>query len=186
MFFINKFKIVFTFIGIKNSYIKFYIYFWFFYSLLCRNKVILRTLEIQRNNLSLNKFLLLNFRNRQIKLNLWDLCSGRKYVYTLGLLLRFLNLYKKINKKNINFLKYLINYILKKYSYFTYSKKIIFILKGLQKNYIKLIYYFKNFIVYLNIKILLFDIVKLFKAANRKRKKSIKRRVYKKLIVLNR
>lgn len=138
-----------------------------------------------KSNVALNSLVLVNFKNKQVKLNLLDFDLKKKYIYTLGLILKLLNMYKKSSRRNITFLKYLISYVLKKYSNTLNTKKLAFVIKGLVKNYTKFIYYFKSLIINFNINLLFINPVKIFSFNSRKKKRSIKRRIYKKLVDFN-
>lgn len=157
----------------------------FFYNFLYKHLNFLNIINLYKNYTNLNYLVLVNFRNKQPKLNLIDLALKKKYIYTLGLVLKLLNMYKKASRRNINFLKYLVSYVLKKYNSNLANQKIIFIIKGLVKNYIKYIYYFKSLILNFNISLLYINPIKIFKFNKRKKKRSIKRRIYKKLVDFN-
>lgn len=134
--------------------------------------------------MELNTIILVNFKNKQVKLNLCLLDSNKQYLFTVGLILKILNLYKKSNRKNILFLKYLINYLIKKYL-ILHNKKTMFIIKGLVKNYIKVLYYFKQITLNFNINFFLINPIKIFNNLKIKKKRSIKRRLFKKLVDFN-
>jgi len=128
--------------------------------------------------------MLANFKDKQPKVNIIDIQKNKTYNFSIGLILKILNLYKKSSRKNIMFLKYLISYIIKKN--FISTSKIIFILKGFAKNYVKLIYFFKLIINQFNISIFYLNPIKQFnKNINLKKKRAIKRRIFKKLIDFN-
>jgi len=132
----------------------------------------------------INNLILANFKNKQPKLNILNLQKNTNHTYSIGLILKVLNLYKKSSRRNLMFLKYLISFILKK-NLIT-SNKIIFLIKGFSKNYVKLIYFFKLIILQFNISILYLNPIKKFnKNINLKKKRAIKRRIFKKLIDFN-
>jgi len=82
-------------------------------------------------------------------------------------------------------LKYLINFLIKKYLLNWNLKKFLLIIKGLKKNYIKILYYLKIIILKLNISFFFIYPLKTFSISHLKKKRSIKKRVYKKLIDFN-
>ena len=138
-----------------------------------------------KSYLYLNNIINLNLVGKQAKINLIDLNLKKKYVFTIGLVLKILNLYKKSSRRSIQMLKYLINFLIKKYLIQWNNKKFMFVIKGFQKNFIKIIYFFKYIIFKFNIKFFYINPVKFFKITKMKKVRSIKRRVYKKLIDFN-
>lgn len=144
---------------------------------------ILLNINTYNKKLKLEKLFLINFKNKQVKLNILDLIGNKKYIFSIGLILKVLNLYKKSNRKNLLFLKYLINYVINKIN--IKNKKIVFVIKGLIKNYVKMLYYFKLIVINFNISIFYINPVKIFKLINLKKKRSIKRRLYKKIVDFN-
>lgn len=157
----------------------------FLYNFLYKHLNFLNIINVYKNNTNLNYLLLINFKNKQPKLNVLDFNLKKKFIYTLGLILKLLNMYKKSARRNISFLKYLVSYVLKKYSKDLENQKLIFVIKGLVKNYVKFIYYFKFLITSFNVNLLYINPVKIFAFNNRKKKRSIKRRIYKKLVDFN-
>ena len=61
----------------------------------------------------------------------------------------------------------------------------MFVIKGLKKNFTKILYFFKYIIFKFNINLFYINPVKFFKITKMKKVRSIKRRVYKKLIDFN-
>lgn len=129
--------------------------------------------------------MVLNISNKQPKVNLLDLKLQKKYIFTIGLVLTILNLYKKSSRRSIHMLKYLINFLVKKYILLWDSKKFMFIIKGFKKKFTKILYFFKYIIFKFNISFFYINPVKFFKITKMKKVRSIKRRVYKKLIDFN-
>ncbi len=82
-------------------------------------------------------------------------------------------------------LKYLINFLIKKYLVIWNNKKFMFIIKGFKKNFIKILYFFKYIVFKFNINFFYINPVKFFKITKIKKVRSIKRRVYKKLVSFN-
>ena len=157
----------------------------FFYNFLYKYIYTLYSINTYKAQISLENLILVNFKHKQPKLNLLDLNIHKNFVFTIGLILKILNLYKKSNRKNIMFLKYLINYVVKKYSNTLVKKNIIFVIKGLRKNFLKLIYFFKLFIINFDINVFYINPIKIFKDLKLKKKRSIKRRLFKKLVDFN-
>lgn len=157
----------------------------FFYSFLYNYVNIKNHLNYYKNYLNINNIVLLNLVNKQAKVNLLDLDMKKKYIFTIGLVLKILNIYKKSSRRSIQMLKYLINFLIKKYIINWSNKKFMFVIKGLKKNFIKIVYFFKFIIYKFNIKFFYINPVKFFKITKMKKIRSIKRRVYKKLITFN-
>lgn len=157
----------------------------FFYSFLYNYINIKNYINYYKNYLNINNIILLNLNNKQAKINLLDLDIKKKYIFTIGLVLKILNIYKKSSRRSIQMLKYLINFLIKKYLITWSNKKFMFVIKGLKKNFIKIVYFFKFIIYKFNIKFFYINPTKFFKITKIKKIRSIKRRVYKKLITLN-
>jgi len=138
-----------------------------------------------KKNIILDNFFLVNLKNKQIKINLFDFNKKKKFIYSIGLVLNLLNLYKKSNRRVVIMVKYLINFLIKKYLINWNVKKFLLIIKGLKKNYIKILYYLKIIILKLNISFFFLNPLKNFSITHLKRKRSIKKRIYKKLIDFN-
>lgn len=155
----------------------------FFYNFFFKYIYILNRINYFKQSFSLSNCVLVNFKNKQVKLNYVDIKNKKVYIYTLGLVLKILDLYKKSSRRNIIFLKYLINFLIKKYQ--INQGRTILIAKGLVKNYIKLIYYFKSITSVFNISIFYVNPIKIFNNLKIKKKRCIKRRLYKKLVDFN-
>jgi hypothetical protein len=140
---------------------------------------------LYKNNLSLHYIFLLNLIDRQPKINLLNLLLFKKNIYTIGLILKILNLFKKCSRRSIPMLKYVLNFLFKKYSNDFYNKKIMLTIKGLKKNYIKIIYFLKFLINKFNINFFYINPIKTFTLIKIKKIRSIKRRIRKKLINFN-
>jgi hypothetical protein len=59
--------------------------------------------------------LLLKLNNKRVKLNVMDLLLQKKYIFTIGLVLHVLEVYKKSNRKSTEMLKYLLNILIKRF-----------------------------------------------------------------------
>ena len=113
-----------------------------------------------------------------MKLNYINLQGDQKFIYTIGLVLKILNIYKKSSRRISVMIKNVILFCIKKHN--IYTKHNFLIIKGFYKKILKILYMFKNISQYTS----LFYIqpLKSYKLINIKRKRSIKRRIYKKLI----
>jgi len=128
---------------------------------------------------------LINFKNKQTKVNILDFKVDKKYIFTIGFILNFLGIFKKSDRRNSTFLKYLISYIIKNEILPLDNKKTILVLKGFTKNFVKLIYFFKLIITSFNVGVLFINPIRMFNNLKIKKKRSIKRRLFKKLVDFN-
>lgn len=131
--------------------------------------------------ISLESIVLLNFKKRQPKINFIDLQNDKKYIYTIGLVLKILNIFKKCNRRVPLMIKNVITFVIKKHQ--IDLNKAMFIIKGFHKKLVKIIYMFKPIFNYLS----LFYIqpLKTYKMISIKKKRSIKRRIFKKLVAFS-
>jgi len=128
---------------------------------------------------------LINFKNKQTKVNILDFKVDKKYIFTIGFILNFLGIFKKSDRRNSTFLKYLISYIIKNEILPLDNKKTILVLKGFTKNFVKLIYFFKLIITSFNVGVLFINPIRMFNNLKIKKKRSIKRRLFKELVDFN-
>jgi TnpA family transposase len=135
--------------------------------------------------LKINNILLVNLVNRQAKVNLMDLDLNKKYIYSIGLVLKILDMYKKSSRRSVFMLKYLLNFLIKKYLTSWKAKKFMFIVKGLKKNFIKILYFFKFIVSKCSVNVFYINPLKSFRLIKIKKVRSIKKRIYKKLIDFN-
>ena len=89
----------------------------FFYNFLYNFINIKNQIYTLQSYIYLNNIINLNLVGKQAKVNLIDLNLKKKYIFTIGLVLKILNLYKKSSRRSIQMLKYLINFLVKKYLY---------------------------------------------------------------------
>lgn len=157
----------------------------FFYNFLYKFINIKNSINYFKLCLQLNNILTLNLNSKQAKVNLLELDLKKKYIYTIGLILKILNIYKKSSRRSILMLKYLINFLIKKHLSTWHNKKFMFVIKGFKKNFIKIIYFFKFLVFRFNINFFYINPLKSFKITKIKKTRSIKRRIYKKLIDFN-
>lgn len=131
--------------------------------------------------INFNKCLVIDLMGSQLKTVILNFILNKKFNYSTGLILKILNIYKKADKKTKTSFKYLLSYLIQK-EYILDSKLVI--LKGLTQNYLKFLYFLKNIIVNKNLNFFILKICRknLFKI---RVKRSIKRRIYKKLIKFN-
>lgn len=175
-----NFKVIFKKIKFwKVNYLTFYLYF---YNFLIANKYLIKSKKINNND---SNIILVNFKNRQPKLNFTDLKFKKTFIYSLGLILDLSVEYKKSVRRNILMLKYLINFLLKNKlnSLITNSNFLVF--KGFRKSLVKLIYNFKYIFTKLKVDLFLIKPLKSLNLTGIKKTRSIKRRVYKKLVKFN-
>lgn len=75
--------------------------------------------KVQINHFKLytqiNTLTILNLNNRQPKINFLDLDLKKKFIFSIGLVLKILNIYKKSSRRSILMLKHLINFLIKKH-----------------------------------------------------------------------
>lgn len=179
----KKYNFTLTLNKLKIS--KFYIIF--LYNFLYNYTAIKKNINMFYSSVKVNYIMLINFKNKQLKFNVLDLNLKKKFVYSVGLILKILDLYKKSNRRATGMVKHLVNFILKKYYFLEFEKlnKVFLIVKGLRKNFIKLLYFFKLIIAKFNVNLFYINPLKSFNLKKIKKHRSIKKRVYKKLIEFN-
>lgn len=128
--------------------------------------------------IAIESIIILNLKKRQPKLNFVDLKCNKKYIYTIGLVLKILNVFKKCNRRVPLMIKNVVTFVLKKH--ISDLNKIMFIVKGFSKKIIKMVYMFKS--IFNSLSMLYIQPLKTYKIINIKKKRSIKRRIFKKLV----
>jgi hypothetical protein len=159
----------------------------FFYNFFNKYKNLSFNINQFKKYLRLDNFIFVNFSKKQPKINILNVSKKKKFSYSIGLVLKILNLYKKSSRRNFSFVKYLVNYIIQKFfKQVVSTDSTALVIKGFVKNYLKVLYYFKTLINILKISILYINPVRDFsKSIQKKKKKSLKRRLYKKLVEFN-
>jgi hypothetical protein len=137
----------------KNNIIKFNLIF--FFNFFFKYLYLLNKIYNFKKIILFAYLIMLNLKNKQPRINFLNINYNKINVYSIGLVLKILNLYKKSNRRNIIFLKYVLNYIFKLYFNNLLDKKIILVFKGFFKNYLKLVYYFKYMITKFKISLFL-------------------------------
>lgn len=155
-------------------------------------KVRYSLLLFKGNSAAISFFILLSLINKQPKINYLNLKKNFKKSYSIGLVLKILNIFKKSNRRSISSLKYVINFILKKDLLNQNDNNLInkgqnfgLIFKSLKKNFIKILYLFKNLVNMYRLNYIIFYPLKQFNFIKIKKIRSIKRRITKKLIEFN-
>ena len=183
--------------NVKKSFLLFYFFYNykknkikkfnlnFFYNFFFKYIYLLNKVYNFKKLVMFDYLLTLNLQNKQVKLNCIDIINNKNYIYSIGLILKLLNIFKKSNRRNVTYLKYIINYVFKLYSLKFINSKLILSFKGLFKNYVKLIYFFRLLINKYNISLFLINPIKINNMSFVQKKRSIKRRIYKKLVVFN-
>ena len=180
----NKFLLFYFFYNYKknriinNSLLLFYSFFFKYLYLLSK-------IYNYRKLSFFNFIFLINLKNKHSKINLIDVYKNKTNTFSIGLVLKILQMYKKNNRRNTLFLKYIVNYLLKIYFNDLLSSKLILVFNGLLKNYLKIIYYFKIIIKKFQLSLILFKPLLNNLKWNTKKKRSIKRRIFKKLVNFN-
>lgn len=128
--------------------------------------------------ISLDSIIILNLKKRQPKLNFIDLKLNKKYIYTIGLVLKILNIFKKCNRRVPAMIKNVISFTLKKHA--LEISKLLFIVKGFDKKLLKMIYMFK--LIFSSLFMFYIQPLKTYRLFKIKKKRSIKRRIFKKLV----
>ena len=156
-----------------------------FYSFFFKYLYLLSKIYNYRKLSFFNFIFLINLKNKHSKINLIDVYKNKTNTFSIGLVLKILQMYKKNNRRNTLFLKYIVNYLLKIYFNDLLSSKLILVFNGLLKNYLKIIYYFKIIIKKFQLSLILFKPLLNNLKWNTKKKRSIKRRIFKKLVNFN-
>ena len=81
--------------------------------------------------MTINSLLILNLKKKQPKINFIDLKLDKKYIYSIGLVLKILNTFKKSNRRVTLMLKNVITFVFKKH--FQNIDSLMFIIKGFNK-----------------------------------------------------
>jgi len=159
-----------------------------FYTFLCAvSQTLIRSVQFI-NHLKINSVYSVNLKNKHPKVNFLDLVTQKKYVYSLGLLIRYMGDYKKSDRRVLKMLKFLITFAVKKIQIqvVDVTEKCVLncllTLKGLSKNLLKIIYFLK--IVFINLNVYCFYIkpLKTLSLTNVKICRAIKRRIRKRII----
>lgn len=137
-------------------------------------------------NFYLRHLFLVNFKDKQARINLIDLKNKKNFTYSTGLVLTVLDKYKKQYRRSLPMLKYVFSYVLKKHDVSErYNNGLL--VQGLKKNILRLMQMLCKFIKVFNVSLSLitFNFLKTWQITKCKRVRSIKRRIYKKLVKVN-
>ena len=147
------------------------------------SKIIIQNKLISKLDL-INFIYIINLQNRQPKINIIDIWNHTFFNFSIGLLLKTLNNFNKHKRRSILMLKHLVIFLLSNFKK-KFKKKIFFLIRGLKQNFMKILYFFKFLFKKYDITIFFVDPLKSFKQTKLKLVRSLKRRIYKKIIKSN-
>ena len=192
----NKFFLKLFFFNLNKNYIslnvfflkKYFLFFNFLIFFQKTNVIIFFEKRLNNYKFFLEKKILiitLNLCKQHPKINLYDNFLKKNLNWSVGVLLKYLNISEKNIRRSFKGLKILINFILKKINKNFNNYNIILKIKGLKKNIVKIFNLFD--LIFNNFK-LNFFFISIFKNWDKKKIKIlrfIKRRIRKKLIKID-